>query len=114
MTATVFDDGLLHFQVKAADGQLRDHAIDILALKLACDECVEANRLPEDDKGRLKPTSAFMRDLANKIGELGVEGCTQSVAYALWIAATEGIETLKKNMSETPTSDSGSSETPAG
>jgi len=107
------DDGTLRFKVKAQDGTERDHAIDVLILKLACTEAVDKHKLAVRNDLYV-PTVDFLDDLKRRLIELGIEGCTPSIAFQLWQASAAGIEFLKKNTSETPPSDSGSSETPDG
>ncbi|MCI0333544.1 MAG: hypothetical protein L0228_10015 [Planctomycetes bacterium] len=119
MSATVsepMEDGTLHFKVRAQDGSEREHSVDVLLLKIACEECVLKHKLATDQKtGAYVPTVEFYQDLAARLaGGLGVEGCTPSIAHQLWHASAVGIEALKKNASETPSSDSGSESNPEG
>lgn len=103
----VLDDGLLHFKTRR-DGEEVGQSIDVLILRLTCEECIDAHRLPEDAQGRYKPNAAFLIDLAARLGSIGVADCTPSVAYQLWIASAGEIERLKKNDNATPNSLSGS------
>jgi hypothetical protein len=109
----ILDDGLLHFALRASDGSERQCAVDALMLRLTCEECVEAHHLPVGPNGRYVVTTAFLSDLAGRIAALGVEPCTPSIAYQLWVSGDAELERVKKNTSETPKSDSGLDETPA-
>lgn len=101
-------DGLLRFQVKPlGDGEAVVHELDVLLLKLACEECESKHGLKVVE-GRVRPTTDFLRDLAAKLETLGVVGCSASVAYQLWCEASDAIALLKKNTSETPNLPSGS------
>ncbi|MEX2176188.1 MAG: hypothetical protein WD872_17635 [Pirellulaceae bacterium] len=112
MESPLLSDGLYHFRARIG-GQEQEHAVDVLCLRLTCEECEDAHRLPEDAEGRLKPTSAFLRELAGRFEELGVTGCTPSIAYQLWLAAPGVLGDLKKNTSETPSAPTGSESTPS-
>jgi hypothetical protein len=101
----VLEDASLLFKT-AIGGVEKEHRIDLLTLKLVCDECQEDHQLPVKD-GRYVPRSQFLLDLAGRLQLIGVEGCTPSIASQLWVAAYEGIESLKKNVKETPNSPSG-------
>jgi hypothetical protein len=105
----ILDDGQLHFRIA---GQEAEQAVDVLLLRLTCDECAEMHHLAIDANNCYRPTAAFLLDLTARITALGVTGCTASVARQLWAAAVNGIEDLKKNASETPSSDSGSTSSP--
>src|SRR5262245_34719734 len=110
---TVFDDGLLRFSIRnAASGESAEHSIDVLILKLTCEECVEAHKLQTNERNQYIVTATFLNDLAARIQALGIPGVTASVAFQLWVAATTNVEALKKNTSETPSSDSGSTSSP--
>ncbi|MGH8743516.1 MAG: hypothetical protein ACREUY_04480 [Burkholderiales bacterium] len=104
-----FDDGLLRFTLNNREtGEATKHTLDVLLLRLTCEEAETLHNLPLNDSGAYKPTAAFLADLAKRIEELGVPGCTASVAYQLWVASATEIESLKKNTSETPNLHSGS------
>gem|GEM_PF-3043010 len=105
------EDGTLRFKVRSQDGSEREHSIDVLVLRLVCEELEDKHRLPEVD-GRYKPSAEFLTELAGRLCGLGVDGCTPSIAYQLWIAGAGGLAALQKKTSETPQSSSGSESPP--
>lgn len=107
----VLDDGLLRFDFRCR-GETTPHEIDVLILRLTCEECEQTHGL-QVKEGSYVATAAFLTDLAGRIAALGVAGCTPSLAYQLWGASVAHVEALKKNMSETPSSPSGSTSSPA-
>lgn len=112
----ILPDGLLRFGVQSKDGTVREHAIDVLILRMACDECVlkhnlQTERQPDGSEA-YKMTAAFLSDLAATLAGLGVEGCTPSVARQLWFTSIVGIDELQKKTNETPSSPTGSTSTP--
>jgi hypothetical protein len=109
--AEVLDDGLLHFQVKGREGE---QTIDVLLLKLACQEVVDKHQLAVSADNRYVPTAAFLKDLSDALGSLGLQGCTASIAFQLWRDADAAIEQQKKSADETQTSPIGSGSIPEG
>lgn len=105
-------DGMFHFKVQCRDGSAVEHSIDVLMLRLTCRECETANNLEVDENGCYVHTAAFLKDLARRLQEAGVEGCSPSVAYQLWLASVVEFDRLKKNTSETPSSPIGSTSPP--
>lgn len=106
-------DGQFHFKVKAASGEVSDHAVDVISLRLACEEAEERHRLPKTEEGNLKPTAAFLADLAGILKQsAGLATCSPSLAYQLWTISGKLVDDLKKNTSETPSSVSGTDSTP--
>ena len=110
--AVVLGDGSLAFRVKRADGSEQALSIDLLILKLTCQQCEEDHDL-QVVNGRINPTPRFLKDLAERLGEFGVTNCTPSLAWQLWLASIEQMEQLKKTTSTTPTLPSGTVSTPA-
>lgn len=104
----VLSDGLLRFKIH---GREAEQSIDVLLLKLACQEVVAKHDLQVRDELYV-PTAAFIKDLSDTLTGLGIDGCTPSIALALWKASEDEVEGLKKNESETPQSDSGSGSIP--
>ena len=101
-------NGKLLVNVTDADGEVRGtHEVDVLVLKLICEECVDHHRLVVKDDGTYTVTSAFLLDLAGRLLAL-VPDCTPSIAYALWVAADQQIDRLKKNTLPPPSSPIGS------
>jgi hypothetical protein len=98
--APVFSTGELEFRVQTKDGVV-EHKIDLLSLKLTCEECEAAHGLQAVD-GRLQPTAAFLSDLAGRCESLGVCGCTGTVAWQLWLASANAMEQLKNALSGMP------------
>ena len=102
MSAHELVEGTIRFKLRDGE-QTTDHAIDLLVLKLVCEECERLHDLKPDDSGVLQYTAQFLYDLAGKLSGLGVPGCTPTMAYQLWHAAAMGMSDLKKNTSATPT-----------
>ena len=106
-------NGNLVVNVTDADGTVRaTHAVDVLALKLACEECVDQHRLAVQENGTYKVTSDFLLALAARLGSF-VPDCTPSMAYQLWVAADGQLEALKKNTQPPPNSPTGSESHPS-
>jgi len=97
----VLESGELVFRVRRSGECVTEHHVDLLALKLTCEECEQAHGLQITD-GRVQPTSAFLLDLAGRIQELGVDGCTPTTAWQMWMAAAEAMTELKNALSGTP------------
>lgn len=107
----LLDDGSLEFRVRHRNGDEQTISIDLLVLKLLCEECEEQHHL-QVINGTTKPTPAFLMDLAGRLHNSGVLNCTPSLAWQLWFASIEQMNALKKNTSETPSLPSGSASTP--
>lgn len=113
MSLTVLDDGLLHFAIRnRTTGEETPQSIDVLLLRLTCEECEQLHRLQVNATGEYVATAAFLLDLAKRLAGLGIADCTPSMAFQLWSASAREIEALKKNTSETPNSHSGSESSP--
>jgi len=106
-------DGELVFHVKRNCGETTEHRVDLLALKLTCEELEEKHGLQEKD-GRMVSTAAFLLDLAAHIEAFGVEKCTPTMAWQMWISASEEMQNLKNELSEMPNSPTGTDLTPEG
>lgn len=107
------DDGLLTFTITNREtGEAVKHSLDVLMLRLTCQECEALHNLQADANGHYVVTSAYMADLTARIAGLGVPECTASIAYQLWGASVNEIEALKKNTNETPNLPTGSESNP--
>lgn len=113
MSGVTLNDGALQVQVRHRGGGITESEIDIILLQLACEECEGRHQLPLDDKGCMKPTAAFLKDLSASLESLGVLGCTPAVAVGLWAAASEQIAALKKNTDATQSLPSGTKSAPS-
>ena len=91
---SILDSGELTFRVRAADGTVTDHKMDLLRLKLTCEECESTHGLEIVD-GKIQPTAAFVADLAGRLDEMGVCGCTGTVAWQIWLAAFKQMALIK-------------------
>ena len=112
MDAINLDSGALCFTLAdKKTGEQKECSVDVYLLAIVCEECVEEHKLAIVE-GQYKTTSAFLRDLTERLIDLGVDGCTPTVALALWNRSGQEVERLKKNTSPTPTSDSGTALTP--
>lgn len=105
----VFADGRISFVVRGVEDRTYD--LDLLEVKLTCEEVEAEHRLVVKD-GRVHPTTDFLRELAGRLKTLGLDGCTSTVAWQVWISTRDLIELLKKNTNETPKSPSGMESTP--
>ncbi|MDX1964126.1 MAG: hypothetical protein SFX18_13315 [Pirellulales bacterium] len=88
--------------VDDATGTKTPHEVDVMLLKLACEEQERTHNLEIRD-GKYVPTPQFLFDLANSLKGLGLPMCTPTMAFQLWCAAGAQIETLKKNTETPPT-----------
>jgi hypothetical protein len=98
---SVLESGEIVFHVRRGGECVTEHKVDLLSLKLTCEECEQSHGLQIAD-GRIQPTAAFLRDLAGRIQELGVENCTPTTAWQMWLAAAEAMAELKNALSEMP------------
>jgi hypothetical protein len=107
------EDGLLRFTILNREtGEATKHSLDVLLLRLTCQECEALHNLQADANGSYVVTSAYLADLTNRIAGMGVPECTASIAYQLWGASIRGIDDLQKKTSETPSLPSGSESSP--
>lgn len=97
----VLESGELIFRVRRPDGSETDHQIDLLSLKLTCEETEQVHNLQVKD-GAIAPTAAFLADLAARFVELGVADCTPTIAYQMWLSSYGAMETLKNALSGMP------------
>lgn len=93
------DDG--QFSVRISGGPLDGKlvAIDLLQAELAC-EAVESKH-KSYEQGWIA-TPPFLADMAIAFQEIGVQGCTPTVAYRLWHITREKYVAIKKNTPPTP------------
>lgn len=99
------DDGRLQFVVRRRDGSANDdavYALDLLLVKLACEQLEAKHQLPTLENGQLQPTPEFLIDLAERLDGLGLAACTPTLAWQVWQAASHELGSLKKNMNGTP------------
>lgn len=106
-TLTVLDDGQLHFKIRNRAGEETEHAIDVLLLRLVCEECETSHNLKTDANGHYLATASFLTDLTGRLTAVGVHGCTPSLARQLWSISAAEIESLQKKTNETLNSPSG-------
>lgn len=97
-TELAINDGQLTLRVKRAEGEETRHVVDLLLLKLTCEQCEERHKLTEKD-GRLSPTPEFLTELAAMLSGIGLERCTPTLAWQAWVAASDAMAMLKKSMS---------------
>lgn len=105
-------DGNLTFTIRKADGTENQVSIDLLILRLTCEQCEDQHKLTTKD-GRIVPTTEFLVDLAGRLNP-HIPGCTPSLAWQLWNCSIEQMDNLKKNMNGTPKSPTGLESTPSG
>jgi hypothetical protein len=92
-TDSVLNDGTLTFRVRRRDGQESTHEVDLLLLKLTCERCEQEHGL-QVVEGRVQPTAEFLTDLASRLSQW-IAGCTPTLAWQAWIAATDEMGRLK-------------------
>ena len=90
----MMSDGTLRFRVKRHDGAETVHTLDLLLLKLTCERCEEDHQLVIAE-GRMQPTADFLQDLASRLAGIGLDGCTPTMAWKAWVAASEEMARLK-------------------
>lgn len=106
------DDGLLTFTILNREtGESAKHSLDVLLLRLTCQECESLHNLQVED-GSYVVTAAYLADLTARIAGLGVPECTASIAYQLWGASVREIDSLQKKTNETPSLPGGSESSP--
>lgn len=92
-----------------------EYDLDLLLLKLATESTESSHGLmPDPQTQEIRPTPAFLKDLAAAIRDLGLPGCTPTTAYQLWHLTHRKMAELKKSTGTTPASPSGSGSTPVG
>lgn len=97
----LLSDGKVRFRVRRSGGAETVHEVDLLVLKVTCEQCEDQHQLTIKD-GRIQPTADFLIDLAGRLTAYGLADCTPTLAWQAWIAATEAMASLKNAMSETP------------
>jgi hypothetical protein len=111
MDALKLANGAITITATTEAGEPKSYQLDLLILKLTCEEAEQENNLQVDregpNAGNYRPTSAFLLDLSERIRGLGFDQCTPTHAMQLWNTASTMIEQLKKNIDQTPKSDSG-------
>ena len=96
----ILTTGELAFNVLTPEGP-SERKVDLLWLKLTCEEAERDNSLQQDAEGRQQPTAAFLDDLAARLGAK-VADCSPTMAYQMWIAAAQAMNELKNAMSGMP------------
>ena len=99
-SGAILTTGELRFHVMTAEG-LSERLVDLLWLKLTCEEAERENDLRIDAEGRFLPTAQFLDDLAARLGAK-VEGCSATMAYQMWVAASQAMTELKNALSGMP------------
>lgn len=95
-------DGLVTFRIKQPDGSEKKIDVDALILKLTTEECERECGLKTNEKGMMEVNARFLANLADKLGEIGFESCSPTIAYQVWLAVGDAMATLKKSMNGTP------------
>lgn len=110
----VLEDGTISVSIKRPDDSIEDLSLDLLCLRLTCQEAEDAHKLHErSTNGVVQPTADFLRDLSSRFVAMGVTRCTPTIAWQLWVATIDAFNGLKKSTNLTPTSPSGTESTPA-
>ena len=79
------------------DGTETQHRVDALTVRLLCEELEQKHNLQETPDGKLIPTIAFLDELSQSLETRGVDHCSNSVAWQLWVKSAEMFDRLKKN-----------------
>lgn len=98
----VLDDGEIVFAIRRADGSQEECRFDLLLTKLECERCEDKHKLGQVD-GRLQATPEFLVDLTKHLEAMGLQRCTPTLAWKVWIATAEAVARLKKTDNATPT-----------
>lgn len=77
------------------NGVTKDY--DLLELQLLTMECEEVHSL-RIDGNTVSPTREYLRELAKRLNDLGMEGCTPTAAWQLWVKVNDKVSELKKNL----------------
>ena len=96
-SGAILTTGELTFSVLTPEGP-SERKVDLLWLKLTCEETERDNSLQVDAEGRQQATALFLKDLSNRLSA-EVADCTPTMAYQMWIAASEAMNELKNAMS---------------
>jgi hypothetical protein len=99
-TGPILTSGDLQFQLMTPEG-VSEQRVDLLWLKLTCEEAERENELRTDTEGRMLPSAQFLDDLAARLSAK-VPTCTPTMAYQMWIAASHAMTELKNAMSGMP------------
>ena len=99
-TSPILSTGELVFTVLTPEGP-SERKIDLLWLKLTCEEAEKDHALQLDANGAQITTAAFLDDLATRLSAK-VADCTPTMAWQMWISAANAMEELKNAMSGTP------------
>lgn len=104
--------GTLAFNVVDTKGnKIWEAELDAFELRLLCEELERKHQLETKD-GKLVASRNFLREVADELKQMGVVDCTVSLAYQLWCASSAEVNRVKKNMSGTPPSVTGSESIP--
>lgn len=88
--------------VVTRNGEPKVCKADLLELKLTCEQAESQCGLRADSENRLNATPEFIRLLAGQFESCGIEGCTPTEAWSLWITISEEMSKLKNSLSGTP------------
>jgi hypothetical protein len=100
-TSVLLPTGELRFRVQRSDDRETTHNVDVVATKLACEECERQHSLQQDEGGYYIPTVEFLQSLAARLDTVGIDECTPTLAYLVWTSVTREFMALKKNISTT-------------
>ncbi len=95
-------DGTLLFHVRRRDGTESEHTVDLLVLKLACEDCEKKHQIGRGVGEPMQPTPEFLVDLAERLSGFGLDNCTPTLAWQAWKAATEQMSRLGESQGEMP------------
>ena len=90
---SVLSDGMLTFEIQHQDGTITKHSADLMVLQFTFEELQESHSLPVRD-GKYVATAAFIQECSQRLQAAGVDGCTPTIAYKLWIIANKAMSQL--------------------
>ena len=92
-------DGTLALTVASGETK-KELSLDFISTQLLITELEEIHNVPTKD-GFVQPTREFLQDLARRLQDDGIEGCTPTMAWQLWQKIYQMQAALKKNI-DTP------------
>jgi hypothetical protein len=105
-----FQDETVEVGIKRPDGEVRPVKLDVLELRLLCQELERKHSLKREGL-KVFATRDFLNDFKSQLATMGIEASV-NVAYQIWARAQEITDQLKKNTDSTQPSPSSTESTP--
>jgi len=94
----VFSDGMLSFKIEGGEHGGETVSVDLLWLRLKCEELEESHKLKvNEEKQEYIPTAEFLSALSRSI-EQETGYCTPSLAFQIWVAGSRLYEEIQKKI----------------